>query len=724
MSVKVMMLLCVLLAGVSADVYLHGCVRGSNNRNCETTDRRSNANRLFDSQNNNKGGYACPRAFPYADGTSGKTLVVDSYGEIIDQQSTAGYTDTPTFYVYAGSKLALEWTNQHGGGDNPNMFSDFVLQYMTNDPTTGNKYLRDGTPVQDRDDGGNTNDEATTTITHATILDGRYGYHEPYSFFDTCLNTTRNKGLYVADQNLQGDSAKYTRQNPNGAIFGFECAEERDYYPYWRPSPWHDIAIITKDVDRCQTMLAPLSQNVVSKFQCVLPNASPTNRNYIAQPDCVNHGGTWTETKPWNTVKDCGFNGNHVACDAQPECVKAPYSRDNHLGNQVGSDGIDVDTIDDSTVRTANYVWNVPEFIEETKIVFRIRYNVSTYDFDMQTTDSRFNDRVIIVDRSNSEVKSYVNLGLAPSDAANPDVYSLGLATNSNQYFRTFEDRTYVFIVKPLPSDKKNCRGKVVNLNLRGKRGNIVQTYPAVEYDFCPQKLQVTEGDCLHIQWTGSDYNPNRNPNDAEGGPSNPVNTGGSGADRTNFVQMAQRGVNVPLNVDQLKVNNTCFFRTSSGDCDFTTHRKFAFLDQNMNTCKSITELTTLGLGGRENRERDVRNCGKLSAAPTPYFDGGVIRVARKGTYHFMSTRNNNFSNRSQKMTIVVLPGNNSSSGELSGGQKAGVAIGVLAAVGILGAVAYKSPLGARLKQSMKGSSKPTLPSARPKRAPVAVPTV
>jgi hypothetical protein len=307
-----------------------------------------------------------------------------------------------------------------------------------------------------------------------------------------------------------------------------------------------------------------------------------------------------------------------------------------------------------------------------------------------------------------------VNLGLAPSDAADPDVYTLGLATNSNQYFRTFQDRTYVFIVKPLPSDKKDCRGKVVYLNMRGKRGNIVQTYPAVEYDFCPQALQVTEGDCLHIQWTGSDYNPNRNPNDAEGGPPNPNNSNEAKADRTNFVQVAQRGVNVPLTADQLKTNDTCFFRTSSGDCDFATHRKFAFLDQDMSTCKSITDLRTL-VNDRQSRERDRRNCGKLSAAPTPYFDGGIIRVARKGTYHFMSTRNNNFSNRSQKMTIVVLPGNGSSSNELSGGQKAGVAIGVLAAVGILGAVAYKSPLGAKLKQSMKTKSKPTLPAPRPK---------
>ena len=36
--------------------------RGSNDRNCERNENRNNGNRLFDSQNNAKGGYACPRA--------------------------------------------------------------------------------------------------------------------------------------------------------------------------------------------------------------------------------------------------------------------------------------------------------------------------------------------------------------------------------------------------------------------------------------------------------------------------------------------------------------------------------------------------------------------------------------------------------------------------------------------------------------------------------------
>ena len=42
-----------------------------------------------------------------------------------------------------------------------------------------------------------------------------------------------------------------------------------------------------------------------------------------------------------------------------------------------------------------------------------------------------------------------------------------------------------------------------------------------------------------------------------------------------------------------------------------------------------------------------------LNEAPA-YFDGGLLLMTKRGTFHYASTRNNNFSNRSQKGTIVV----------------------------------------------------------------------
>merc|ERR1711976_1002077 len=57
-SMREMKLIAIVLmsALVSGDIYIH-VPRGSNNRIREQSAERNNANRLFDSQNNNRGGY-------------------------------------------------------------------------------------------------------------------------------------------------------------------------------------------------------------------------------------------------------------------------------------------------------------------------------------------------------------------------------------------------------------------------------------------------------------------------------------------------------------------------------------------------------------------------------------------------------------------------------------------------------------------------------------------
>ena len=127
------------LGATRADIYMH-VPAGSNNRNRERQENRRNANRLFDSQNNDKGGYAWQ-----------------------GDREVASAPDPMTYY--AGSKLRLEWTAQHGCGADPSTHCEVVIQYACEDTMAS---LRDGYPTGDLVDADNNNGDVPAELRYQT----------------------------------------------------------------------------------------------------------------------------------------------------------------------------------------------------------------------------------------------------------------------------------------------------------------------------------------------------------------------------------------------------------------------------------------------------------------------------------------------------------------------------------------------------------------------------
>merc|ERR1712087_408083 len=249
-----------LLGAVCADVYMQ-YPPGANNRLAEGGGNRNNNNRLMDSQNNAKGGYG--------------------YG------GSANAKAEPVSYM-VGSQLSVAWTSQHSCGSE-SAECQIVVQYMCHDTDStpaglpsANAGVGEG-PARDGTDGG-TPDPNNPNANR--------GLHEPTSFYQACDTRERNKGLYTADQNLNGNDARRTRQNPNGARSGLECPEERDYYPYWHPTQWKDIAIMTNNMALCPWYIAN-SQNKVGKNYC---SAAQHNN----EASCTGAGAQWLTMAPFD----------------------------------------------------------------------------------------------------------------------------------------------------------------------------------------------------------------------------------------------------------------------------------------------------------------------------------------------------------------------------------------------------------------------------------------
>ena len=326
---------CMLL--VSADIYMHN-PRGSNNRLNEQTATRANGNRLFDSQNNNRGGV--------------------NVGE--ETSAEGGKDSNGQLRYFEGSLLPVEWTAQHscgGGKIRCNLVIQYTCDVAWTTPSPGST-----TPLRDG---------STTATPNEQDSDQTTGLHEDAEYYQQCKNRQRNKGLFTADQNLNGNGAIYTRQNPNGNRRGLECPEERDYYPYWHPSPWVDVAVVTTNTSLCPMYQAE-SQNVKGKGFC---GTNPAINNPSSCPTTQDREPGWKAGQPWKFYRP---TVNTV------DCVEAQFSRDNHLGNS-------------DNLLPMMYMWKIPTVAEacETNVdacrcVMRLRYNISTGDYDDWNINASF----------------------------------------------------------------------------------------------------------------------------------------------------------------------------------------------------------------------------------------------------------------------------------------------------------------------------------------------
>ena len=317
------------------------------------------------------------------------------------------------------TELEIEWWNQHGCGKldetDPNAVNcQIVLQYMcqnSDESTVKNGFSTKTSPwtpgknKQGKESRDNTESYAAKKARKLKdYTNNKSGQHESWEYYDSCFTRERNNGLFVADRSrAQNKGATRTRQNPGATRRGYECPEERDYFPYWHPTPWIDMAILTSQPENCHFYESE-SANRKGKFECVeFYTPSQNVRKHASQAStdehCAELGGTWTEfhnfleIAPATNETDCrqwaksnqktfedeiiwavpylDGEGRHTRpekkCLVLPPaiiCDQAPWARANHLGNS--------DTND-----LPSFKWTLPHFhlLEDSKeCAIRIRY--------------------------------------------------------------------------------------------------------------------------------------------------------------------------------------------------------------------------------------------------------------------------------------------------------------------------------------------------------------
>lgn len=206
------------------------------------------------------------------------------------------------------------------------------------------------------------------------------------------------------------------------------------------------------------------------------------------------------------------------------------------------------------------------------------------------------------------------------------DKFTLQLAVNTAQFARTFEDRSHTISFKARPANIP-ADAKIHNFNVKGKRGNVVQTFPTTEYDFTPNRLHMEEGDYVHIQWDGSNDNPGNN-----------AGQGTAGTDRHNIMTVTNKKFSEGATGDKEPANTHGQFGTNYP----AKLKNDPFLGQTF-TLEELLILAQMPPGN------------ELNAGAT-YVNMPPKQLKSSGCWHYMCSRNNNFTNRSQKGKVCVKP--------------------------------------------------------------------
>jgi len=398
------------------------------------------------------------------------------------------------------------------------------------------------------------------------------------------------------------------------------------------------------------------SMNVAQVGKCSTQGGTAADQqqvfNVLTEPLCTNlattgavAGATWT---------------NYTHNLPQPVCQQVDWSRVNHLGNGLNNQPLQFNwTIPPITqVGAYTLLETIPGStppVQIAKCVLRMRYNISTDDYDPRNTNASNNDNPNAGVVSPVTQDPTINIGLTY-------LQGLQLAIDTTQFGRTFQDRSHTWYLKSGLPASVGCNGKILNLNVRGKRGNIVETYPAVEYDFQPNQMVVNTGDCIIAQWTGSNTHNNGNP--AGDGQAGDAGEGTEGTDRHNIVCLGDRSRNYPVAVDLNLHNDTCMFtQLAPGNAKFfAPNLANGYIQADAwNALNALDAAFYLGSSGFYTSQAAAlaatTQLDVLLDNTSPSLMGGVIiqPTASGKTLHYMCTRNNNFSNRSQKGSIQVL---------------------------------------------------------------------